>query len=172
MMRINFSRVERQGDLNWTWQPQIVWDPANRRYSGYVAMHLPDAWGYVIFGDTQSMTPTDFGNTDSADDEKQGSKTLPLPRDSSWPGRIAAMNVYYAQRYFSKQNNGTYADSMDKLEGLVDDKIVRPFRISIEPRTKGFVATVHGNPDGTCVTITHDRLLEVIGPRAAPGSTA
>jgi len=42
MMRINFSRVERQGAINWTWQPQVVWDPKNQRYTGYVAMHLPD----------------------------------------------------------------------------------------------------------------------------------
>ena len=40
MWRINFSRVEKQGDINWTWCPQIVWNPKDRRYKGYVAMHL------------------------------------------------------------------------------------------------------------------------------------
>ena len=151
MMRINFSRVERQGDINWTWQPQIVWDPINRRYSGFVAMHLPDAWGYMVFGGTKSNVGIERDESDS------------VPRDPSWPGRIAAMNVYYAQHYFSDQNNGTYADSVEKLKGLLDDKIIRPFEISIELVPDGFAATVRGNPDGSSVTITNDRLLRVEG---------
>ena len=44
--RINFSRVEDKGDMNWTWVPQIIWDPSSKRYKGKIAMNLPDAWGY------------------------------------------------------------------------------------------------------------------------------
>mmetsp|Transcript_14017 Transcript_14017/g.31383 ORF Transcript_14017/g.31383 Transcript_14017/m.31383 type:complete len:245 (-) Transcript_14017:927-1661(-) len=154
MMRINFSRVERQGDINWTWQPQVVWDPENRRYSGYVAMHLPDSWGYMVFGGKNAIAPTGHGGNED--------KTLLVPRDPSWPGRIAAMNVYYSQRYYYKQNNGTYAASIDQLDGLLDDKIVRPFEISTKLVSGGFKATVSGNPDGSVVTITNDRLLQVI----------
>jgi hypothetical protein len=38
--RINFSRVEDKGLINWTWAPQIIWDPKLKRYQGKVAMHL------------------------------------------------------------------------------------------------------------------------------------
>jgi hypothetical protein len=172
MMRINFSRVERQGAINWTWQPQVVWDPANHRYSGYVAMHLPDSWGYMIFGGTKSIAQTDHGDNEDIDIEQLESETLSVPRDSTWPGRIAAMNIYYAQRYFSDQNNGTYAASIEKLEGLLDNEIVRPFKIRIELVPGGFVATVSGNPDGSYVTITNDRLLQDVGPSAVGVTTA
>ena len=47
--RINFSRVEEGGGVNWTWQPQRTWDPGAGRHSGHVDMHRPDAWGYVVF---------------------------------------------------------------------------------------------------------------------------
>ena len=49
--RINFSRVEKKGSINWVWSPQVVWSPAARCYQGQVNMHLPDAYGYVIFAD-------------------------------------------------------------------------------------------------------------------------
>ncbi len=149
MMRINFSRVEKEGDINWTWQPQVVWDPANLRYSGYVAMHLPDAWGYVVFGDEKSK------NGD-------GKRIDSVPRDPSWPARVAATNVYYAQKHFTGQNDGNYADSIEALKELLDEDIVRPFRIGIELTQDGYIARVTGNPDGSVVTITHDRLLRVM----------
>merc|ERR1719253_918174 len=46
---INFSRVEKKGEVNWVWTPQIVWTPSKKCYEGQVNMHLPDAWGYVVF---------------------------------------------------------------------------------------------------------------------------
>ena len=45
--RINFSRVEKGGEINWTWAPQVTWDHITWRYAGQVNMHLPDAWGYI-----------------------------------------------------------------------------------------------------------------------------
>ena len=150
MMRINFSRVEKEGDINWTWQPQVVWDPANRRYSGFVAMHLPDAWGYMVFGEPKS-------------DDKEFES---VPRDPSWPGRIAAMNVYYAQRQYSDQNDGGFADSIEKLQGLLDDEIVEPFEIYIDLSPDGYVATVRENATApNAVIVTNERLLRVVlGP--------
>ena len=62
------------------------------------------------------------------------------------------------------QNNGNYADSLEKLEGLLDDEIVRPFHIKIELVNGGYIATVTENADGICVTVTNDRLLEVVNP--------
>lgn len=156
MMRINFSRVEKQGDINWTWQPQVVWDPANRRYSGFVAMHLPDAWGYIVFGE-----PKPGGNTATESDS--------VPRDPSWPGRIAAMNVYYAQRHYSDQHDGIFADSIEKLQGLLDDEIVQPFEIYIDLVPDGYVATVRENANAIAVTITNERLLTVILGPEEPG---
>mmetsp|Transcript_10307 Transcript_10307/g.21649 ORF Transcript_10307/g.21649 Transcript_10307/m.21649 type:complete len:119 (-) Transcript_10307:156-512(-) len=108
----------------------------------------------MVFGGKNSIAPTGHGGNED--------KTLLVPRDPSWPGRIAAMNVYYSQRYYYKQNNGTYAASIDQLDGLLDDKIVRPFEISTKLVSGGFKATVSGNPDGSVVTITNDRLLQVI----------
>ena len=34
--RINFSRVESRGEVNWVWAPQRVWDPEVARYQGKV----------------------------------------------------------------------------------------------------------------------------------------
>jgi len=161
MMRINFSRVERQGAINWTWQPQVVWDPINHRYSGYVAMHLPDAWGYIVFGDKKSP---DHGDKNDAEIGTLDNGISTLPRDPSWPGRLAAMNVYYAQKAFSSQHNETYAGSIDEMKDLLDEAIIRPFQIQIKLKNDGFFATVSGNPDGSDVTITNDRLLQVIFP--------
>mmetsp|Transcript_5089 Transcript_5089/g.14762 ORF Transcript_5089/g.14762 Transcript_5089/m.14762 type:complete len:379 (-) Transcript_5089:87-1223(-) len=161
MMRINFSRVERQGDTNWTWQPQIVWDPPNQRYSGFVAMHHPDAWGYMVFGDASHL---ELNGADSS--------TLQIPRDPTWPGRIAAMNVYYAQNFFFNQNNKTYAASMDDLRGLLDDAIVGPFRIAMDATPSGYTATVKGNPDGSHVVVTEDRSLRIVEPSEMGTDTA
>lgn len=71
--RVNFSRVEKQGSINWTWQPQYRWDPGQEEFVGFVDMHLPDAWGYLSFDQ-----PT---------------------RDDTWPAQLAAMCLYYAQRH-------------------------------------------------------------------------
>ncbi len=146
-MRINFSRVEKQGEINWTWQPQIVWDPENHRYSGFVQMHLPDAWGYMVFGDEQQ----------SIDGENK------VPRDPSWPGRLAAMNVYYAQKHY-KNKHKRYADSIEELQDLLDDAIVRPFHINVDVVDDGYCSIVAGNPDRSVVTITSDRHVRVIHP--------
>jgi len=161
MMRINFSRVEREGAINWTWQPQVVWDPMNHRYSGYVNMHLPDAWGYIVFGDKKSP---DHGDKNDAEIGTLYNGISTLPRDPSWPGRLAAMNVYYAQKAFSGQHNGTYAGSIDEMKDLLDEAIIRPFQIQIKLENDGFFATVSGNPDSSDVTITNNRLLQVIFP--------
>ena len=47
--RINFSRVEKRGAVNWTWGPQVAWEPRRRAYEGKVNMHLPDCFGVVEF---------------------------------------------------------------------------------------------------------------------------
>jgi hypothetical protein len=147
MWRINFSRVERSGDTNWTWQGQVVWSPSDHRPRGFVQMHLPDAWGYLVFGG-----------------EKRP-EASPTPREPTWPARLAAMNVYYAQKAYLEKN-GEYAADMDRLDAYVDAAIVAPFKISIRPRSgkaiqECFVALVEGNLDGSTVSVTDDRYVQI-----------
>jgi Carbohydrate family 9 binding domain-like len=150
MWRINFSRVERSGDTNWTWCPQIVWSPKDKCPRGFVQMHLPDAWGYFVFGDKSLKR-----------------ETAPLsPRDPTWPARLAAMNVYYAQKAYL-EDKGEYASHISQLDGRIDAAIVAPFEIYIGPRTGGeihqqrFMVIVEGNLDGSVVSVTDDRFLQV-----------
>jgi len=131
--RINFSRVEKQGDINWTWQPQYRWDPERQRFGGFVNMHLPDAWGYLVF---------------SADD----STTY---RDPTWPAQLAAMCIYYAQQYH-KEKNGSFA--MDWRDLVLPKNIVDPFQLTVQTDgAEHFLATVTGH--GSRVVIRDDRLL-------------
>jgi len=151
--RINFSRVELQGEVNWTWQPQVVWDPQSHLHEGKINMHLPDAWGYLVF-------------KDKSDKEK-------LVRDPFWPLRLTCMNVYYAQAHFYELN-GCYAISMESLMPFVDPHIVKPFEIEITSPANGNMDPKNTSPSsytatvremkgaGTKVaTICHDRLLKV-----------
>jgi hypothetical protein len=76
------------------------------------------------------------------------------------------MNVYYAQKEYSKQHDGTYATKIDDLAELVHRTIVGPFQIQININKKsgGYVATVVGNPDGSIITVTEERLLVTVRP--------
>ena len=43
--RVNFSRVERCGEINWTWAPQIIWEPRSKcRRPGKVNSASPRRW--------------------------------------------------------------------------------------------------------------------------------
>lgn len=108
-------------------------------------MHLPDAWGFLVFGNPKGEdTPTD-----------------PVPQDPSWPARLAAMHVYYAQAAFHDEHK-CYASNLDYLKELIDVDITDPFDILIDLDDKGgYVATISGSPDGTLATVTNDRLLRI-----------
>jgi len=146
--RVNFSRVEEKGRINWTWSPQIVWEPRVRRYEGKVAMHLPDVWGYVTFAGP--------GDVD---------ETSKLPSyDPTWPLRLAAMNVYYAQRYHREMDpNRRYASNMEELLPYVDEEILAPFEVLIEATDdgSGHRAKVVSRDTSNVVSVTDDRLLLV-----------
>ena len=133
MWRVNFSRVELKGDVNWTWQPQIIWD--GTKHSGVVNMHLPDAWGYFVFNQTEK-------------------------RDPLWPAKIAAMNLYYAQHLYHAAN-GVYTDQLEKLQQYTDAQLIAPFvgRLSITTEGGKFSVDV---PFNECtVTVSDDRRMSV-----------
>ena len=140
--RINFSRVERKGEINWVWSPQIVWDAEARRYAGKVAMHLPDAWGWVQFAPPEGATPT---------------------RDATWPARLAAANVYYAQQQRRKEH-GAYAGTAAELAPYLDVDVAAPFELGLVATADQFNATIaHGEgPDQLRVRVRQDRLMKVM----------
>lgn len=150
--RINFSRVEKRGVINWTWQPQIAWDAVSHRFGGHVNNHLPDAWGYLVFGNDSNES---------------------YARDPTWPSRLAAMNVYYAQHQYH-QDTGSYATQLDILIQYLHQAIVSPFQIEIQSKDAlnkhfysrqgpepEFIVVVRGNPGGAVVTVTDSRLVQV-----------
>ena len=147
--RINFSRVEKKGIINWTWQPQIAWDPEEHRYRGFVNMHLPDAWGYLVFAD-----PTTGDRQDIAS-------------DSLWPVRFALINVYYSQHEY-RRLNGLYADSLEKLRPLMDSEVVDCFEIDLELKKDYTAFSASIGQDGTTAIVRDDRSIEIV---ANQGST-
>jgi hypothetical protein len=142
--RINFSRVEDKGDINWTWQSQTIWDPKTHAFEGKINMHLPDAWGYFYF----------------ADEDRQAH---PSPRDPTWPQRLVAMHVYYAQRAFAEANAGRFAEDMKDLEAYVDPSIVEGFGVSLLVKGETYTALITPTTTGDAVTaiVTQDRRLTV-----------
>lgn len=147
LWRINFSRVELQGQINWTWQKQVIWDAELKRHIGKVDMHLPDAWGYLLFV------------SDATKKTNEQSE-----RDLLWPARLTTMNVYYALHHY-KDQHGCYTDNLAELS--VDEQLVAPFDIVISVKDDSFLVTVRdGNVD---VTVLADRLLRVID-RTSPDS--
>ena len=111
------------------------------RYSGYVDMHRPDAWGYIVFGD-------ETGDTTRFETQK----------DPSWPSRLAAMNAYYAQRAYHEAKE-KYASSMSELLQYLDISVVDPFDVDIRCDETGYIAVVTGNDH--VATVNQDRHLSV-----------
>jgi len=159
--RINLSRVEEKGAINWTWSPQVVWDPERKSFLGKVAMHLPDAWGYVEFVGDKDET-----GHNSVNDTK---------KDSAWPARLAAMNIYYAQKYYHKLNKH-YADQLSTLAPFLNQEIVSPFDVMIQitktqnhDQSTGKEVALHykitvkqkNGPTPICVTVSDDRRVTV-----------
>lgn len=105
-------------------------------------MHLPDAWGYLVFGS-------------SSDDHEE-------VKDASWPVRLAAMNVYYAQSAYHRINQ-RYASNLQQLGDLVDWSIISPFktRLVMDGEQK-YTALVGGSPDGNMASVTQERYLQII----------
>jgi len=157
--RINFSRVERKGEVNWVWRPQVVWEPRRRRYEGKVNMHLPDAWGLVKFA---PHAAADAGE-------------ITLPADSgAVAAHAAAMSVYYAQ-HAHREQLGAFAPSVAALRAraLLDEHEGSAGRCEVEVSTEAgaapaeageaFTACATDAQSGVSVSVTHDRRVRVKG---------
>lgn len=149
--RINFSRVEKKGAVNWVWSPQIVWTPADNHYQGQVNMHLPDAWGYVVFADVQ-------GKFEDLSDASTW-------RDPAWPARHAAMCVYYAVHAYRQRHRGELPRSTEELQSqqLLQESALAGCRVVISAASAGDEGTfeVEATSDEWTANVCHDRLLRV-----------
>lgn len=139
LWRLNLSRVELKGQVNWTWQPQVVWN--GTRFGGVVDIHLPDAWGYLAFGTAH--------------------------QDPLWPARLTAMHIYYAQHCY-KEEMGKFASSTEELRPWTDETIVKPFKddIRIEiPSEDGILLDsfrVYVSMDESTVLVRDDRWMQIV----------
>jgi Domain of unknown function (DUF1083). len=161
LWRINFSRVEKKGRLNWTWQKQRVWDPSQRRHCGKVDMHLPDAWGYVRFGPSLKVIKEQSGLVGQVPEEYicRGEYI-----DPDWPMKLAAMNVYYAQQNFYAANK-KFALDLPTLHTMLDDSILEPFHSSLnltvtESATSFGVHVKEGQGGNAGIILDNHRLMQ------------
>ena len=63
------------------------------------------------------------------------------------------------------EDNGEYASDINQLQSYVDKPITAPFKVNIntekENNSRTFLVIVDGNPDGSVVSITDDRYVQV-----------
>lgn len=158
--RVNFSRVEQRGSINWTWQPQIRWDPDQEQFRGFVDMHLPDAWGYLVFGDDITTEGNNSSGklTGNNDPDRTGESFF---RDPLWPAKFTASCLYYAQHHH-KERYGRFTDQVTDLR--VPSEIIGPFQVTMEYHTnQTFTVQVEHSkqPIPARVWIRQDRLMTV-----------
>ncbi|CAL1126328.1 unnamed protein product [Cladocopium goreaui] len=139
--RINFSRVEKQGQVNWVWSPQVVWSPGDGRYVGQVNMHLPDAWGHLIFANEAGQL---LDGSDAQDFV-----------DPTFAARHACACVYYACRAFHEAN-GRFPSSYQELGNLPCEMET----VELRPRPDGYVAQV--SAAGRTMQVNHLRLMTIV----------
>lgn len=151
--RINFSRVEKGGNVNWVWSPQIIWTPEKACYEGKVNMHLPDAWGYVVFAD--------------ADGCLSDGQSATCWRDPAWPARRAAAAAYYTGRtIWARHRRAPTADEL-REEGLMDASALEGFDVSVSNADSYLFCQSNGSyvveliGHGHKARINHQRLLTV-----------
>jgi len=149
--RINFSRVEEKGQINWVWSPQVRWHARDQRYEGDVNMHAPDSWGYVVFADERGELPG-RGASDSAASSWS---------DPEWPARRAAMAGYYAVRDY-KDIHKQVPTSWDDIvrEGLVRGAYPEEASVSFHPGLEQ-AWTIQAQVDGWIASVTNKRLVTV-----------
>jgi hypothetical protein len=130
-------------------------------------MHLPNAWGYLVFGEGIEDEQTVLIRATTAvnrDDEEPESTN-----DPEWPIRMAAMSVYAAQHAY-RDKHSSFTSDFSLLQPWLDMDLIQDVsigRIMMHTPTKDtFDALIHGR--GYEATIGQDRLLKVatMGPPA------
>jgi hypothetical protein len=142
--RINFSRVEKKGAINWVWSPQMVWTPLDGKYVGQVNMHAPDAWGYIVFGEAGSPSGTQQDWT-----------------DPDWNVKAAAHQLFYAEKLASGHEGGGKLLSPDELmkKHWIDRNLFQDHGIVAEVTQSGsgWTASIQ-DKNGCTSTIQQDNL--------------
>jgi hypothetical protein len=163
-VRINFSRVELQGDINWTWQPQRVYSASQHKYQGQVNMHLPESWGYLVFGNDDD----DDDDDDSIQRTTPTAMLQPADIDRTWPAQVAAMHVYYAQDAY-REAFGRFTFNLDDLVPYMQTVYTDPFTVHISHTwvKAGYRVTVADKMEGILVTVEQDRKLCVTVAKAS-----
>ncbi len=169
--RVNFSRVERRGEVNWTWGPQVVWEPRTRRYEGKVNMHLPDAWGHVEFAPPNA----------EASAGQSAEAAAAVAAEPAAVARGAAMGVYYAM-HAHREAHGSFAKTIDEMRDMLDGdaadacelSLGAPDDISAEAGAvmavgndgvndaawpRGWRVTAVHRASGVRASVTHERLV-------------
>ena len=94
--------------MNWTWSPQKAWEPTKGRYEGKVNMHLPEAWGFLLFaddeGEQQDDDAKDGGAADAVIRGKEVVQKKVTSCPASWRVRLGAASVYYSMRAFRAEH--------------------------------------------------------------------
>jgi hypothetical protein len=132
--RINFSRVEKKGALNWVWSPQKLWKPTQGKYVGEVNMHAPDAWGYVVFTEARQEAGPQKDWTDPA-----------------WRMKAVAHQLFYAERYAADPAGGGRLLSVEQLEqkGWIDAHLLEGLDAEVQQAADSW--TVHVKDGSGCI---------------------
>ena len=156
--RINFSRVERRGDVNWTWGAQVVWEPRRGRYEGKVNMHLPDAWGWVEFAAAEGA---DIGAAPLGQSDEAAAAAAAEPATVA---TASAMAAYYALHALREASGSFGEASVAELRarGWLDAFSLEPCTLHVEPTMNGsgFVAQATHRESGVSVSVNEVRLVQ------------
>jgi len=141
--RIGFSRVEKKGDINWVWTPQMIWSPTEGKYVGQVNMHAPDAWGYVVFTENGGLAgpQTDW-------------------MDPAWKSKAAAHQLFYAETYAMKPEGGgkLLTPEVLKQKGWIDKKMFDGLDATVSKASDGKWTARIQDGNGCFSTIQQDNL--------------
>jgi pyrrolidone-carboxylate peptidase len=63
--------------------------PTNHVFRGFVDMHMPDAWGYLLLQQQQQQ------QGDNSSFSAIPDTTIQDERDALWPAKLTATTIYY-----------------------------------------------------------------------------
>mmetsp|Transcript_71353 Transcript_71353/g.231888 ORF Transcript_71353/g.231888 Transcript_71353/m.231888 type:complete len:419 (+) Transcript_71353:108-1364(+) len=151
--RINFSRVEKKGNLNWVWSPQMLWSPSKHRPEGTVAMHYPDVWGYVHFIEAAPGAPASSW------------------ADPQWPLKAAASQLFLAEDQAVKEAGSAVKLDVLATKNWIDSESLLKFQpvLTISGPKTDWSAQLH-DADGCTASIGGAHKLEVRCPVTLRGS--